>query len=259
MYVRCKQKLKFLKFGLVVILCLSVGFGYLLNKDNLRAVLCGYSVKKLPIYSVERDDKLISISFDCAWGNEFTQKLLDEMQKYGVKATFFAVSFWVEKYPEEVKKIMQAGHELGTHSKTHSHMSKQTKKEINEELIYSSNAIKEITGEEVKLFRAPFGEYNNTLLECAETLGLYTIQWDVDSLDWKDLSAQEISMRVISKVKSGSIILCHNNGLHTAESLPLIFATLQSKGYRFVKISDLIYKDNYTMTHEGRQVKNTIN
>lgn len=259
MYVRCKQKLKFLKFGLVVILCLSVGFGYLLNKDNLRAVLCGYSVKKLPIYSVERDDKLISISFDCAWGNEFTQKLLDEMQKYGVKATFFAVSFWVEKYPEEVKKIMQAGHELGTHSKTHSHMSKQTKKEINEELIYSSNAIKEITGEKVKLFRAPFGEYNNTLLECAETLGLYTIQWDVDSLDWKDLSAQEISMRVISKVKSGSIILCHNNGLHTAESLPLIFATLQSKGYRFVKISDLIYKDNYTMTHEGRQVKNTIN
>lgn len=259
MYVRCKQKLKFLKFGLVVLLCLSVGFGYLLNKDNLRAVLCGYSVKKLPIYSVERDDKLISISFDCAWGNEFTQKLLDEMQKYGVKATFFAVSFWVEKYPEEVKKIMQAGHELGTHSKTHSHMSKQTKKEINEELIYSSNAIKEITGEEVKLFRAPFGEYNNTLLECAETLGLYTIQWDVDSLDWKDLSAQEISMRVISKVKSGSIILCHNNGLHTAESLPLIFATLQSKGYRFVKISDLIYKDNYTMTHEGRQVKNTIN
>ena len=167
MYVRCKQKLKFLKFGLVVILCLSVGFGYLLNKDNLRAVLCGYSVKKLPIYSVERDDKLISISFDCAWGNEFTQKLLDEMQKYGVKATFFAVSFWVEKYPEEVKKIMQAGHELGTHSKTHSHMSKQTKKEINEELIYSSNAIKEITGQKVKLFRAPFGEYNNTLLECA--------------------------------------------------------------------------------------------
>ncbi|MBQ3571376.1 MAG: polysaccharide deacetylase family protein [Clostridia bacterium] len=221
--------------------------------------MCGYSVKKLPIYSVEREDKLIAISFDCAWGNEYTQKLLDEMQNYGIKATFFAVSFWVEKYPDEVKKIIQAGHELGTHSKTHSHMSKQTAKEINEELIYSSNAIKEITGEEVKLFRAPFGEYNNTLLECAESLGLYTIQWDVDSLDWKDLSAQEISMRVISRVKSGSIILCHNNGLHTAESLPLIFATLQSKGYKFVKISDLIYKDNYTMTHEGRQVKNTIN
>ena len=107
----------------------------------------------------------------------------------------------------------------------------------------------------MSVFRPPYGDYNNLLLERAENFGLYTIQWDVDSLDWKNLSANEIALRVISKVQNGSIILCHNNGLHTAESLPLIFADLKAKGYEFVKISDLIYKENYKMANDGTQIK----
>ncbi len=209
--------------------------------------------KLLPIYSVEKSEKQISISFDCAWGVDSTDKILEYLDYYNVKATFFAVEFWVEKYPDYAKKIVEKGHEIGTHSKTHSQMSKLSRSQIESELISSSEKIYNITGQKVTLFRPPFGDYNDNLIECASNLGLKTIQWDVDSLDWKDLSANDISLRVINKTKNGSIILCHNNGLHTAESLPLIFTDLQNKGYEFVKISQLIYYENYKIDNNGRQ------
>ena len=211
--------------------------------------------RSLPIYSVAREDKKIAISFDCAWGVDYTQKLLDIMDKNGVRCTFFAVQFWVEKYPEYAQKIVDAGHELGTHSRTHSYMSKQTEAEIADELKTSSEAIERVTGQKPTLFRAPFGDYDDLLVDTAKGMGLYTIQWDVDSLDWKNLSATEIALRVVNGTKSGSIILCHNNGLHTAEALPIIISTLQNKGYEFVPIGELIYKDGYVIDHNGRQQK----
>lgn len=209
--------------------------------------------RKLPIYCVEKTEKLISISFDCAWGVEYTDKILDELDRHGVKCTFFAVEFWVEKYPEYAKKIVERGHELGSHSKTHPYMSKLTKEQQKDELSSSVNSIERITGVRPTLFRPPYGDYNNTLIETCAELALYPIQWDVDSLDWKNLSATEISLRVLSGVKPGSIILCHNNGLHTAEALPMIFSTLQNRGYEFIPIGQLIYKTNYTVDHTGKQ------
>ena len=211
--------------------------------------------RKLPIYSVEREDKKIAISFDCAWGAEYTDELLSAMEKYNVKCTFFAVQFWVEKYPDYAKKIVGKGHGLETHSKTHPKMSKLSRDEIKAELTSSKAAIEKITGRKVTLFRPPFGDYNDKLITCAEESGLYPIQWDVDSLDWKDLSADKIAARVLKKVKSGSIILMHNNGLHTAESLPLIFGPLLANGYEFVRIDDLIYKENYEIRSDGTQIK----
>ncbi len=217
----------------------------------------GASAKRaLPIYSVERSDKKISISFDCAWGVDYTDTLLSVMEKNDVRCTFFAVQFWVEKYPEYAEKIIAAGHELGTHSRTHSYMSKLSKDEIYDELSTSSKAIEKLTGQKVTLFRPPYGDYNDTLITTSLEMGLYPIQWDVDSLDWKNLSATELAMRVINGAKSGSIILCHNNGLHTAEALPLIFSTLKNRGYEFVPISELIYTKNYTVDHNGRQIEN---
>lgn len=249
------KKKKNIKAFFCIFLTATVVISMVCFKQVSYAV-CGYTLKSLPIYSVARDDKKIAISFDCAWGNEYTAQLLQIMDEYGVKCTFFAVSFWAEKYPNDVKEIVNRGHEMGTHSKTHSYMSKQSEKVIAEELDYSVAAIQSICGQNVTLFRPPYGDYNNRLIDCVYKKGLYPIQWDVDSLDWKNLSATQISMRVISKVKSGSIILCHNNGLHTAESLLLIFADLQAKGYKFVKISELIYKENYKMTADGTQVLN---
>ena len=209
--------------------------------------------RSLPIYSVETTEKKIAISFDCAWGVDYTEKLLQIMEDNDIKCTFFAVQFWVERYPEYAQKIVDYGHELGTHSRTHSYMSKLSESQIRDELTTSSNAIERITGKKVTLFRPPYGDFNNTLIDTATSMGLYSIQWDVDSLDWKNLSAQEIAMRVINGAKNGSIILCHNNGLHTAESLPMIFSTLKNKGYTFVPIGELIYKNNYTIDGNGRQ------
>jgi polysaccharide deacetylase family sporulation protein PdaB len=230
--------------------CIKIG------KENTKTVGAGTSsTRSLPIYSVETDEKKIAISFDCAWGVDHTDKLLDYMQKNEVRCTFFAVQFWVEKYPEYAKKIVEAGHELGTHSRTHPYMSKLTKSQIQDELFTSSQAIERITGQKVKLFRPPYGDYNNTLIDTCAEMGLYPIQWDVDSLDWKNLSAQEIALRIVNGTKNGSIILCHNNGLHTAEALPMIFSTLKNRGFTFVPISELIYKENYAIDHNGRQHK----
>ena len=238
-----------------VFLALSISVLSVQNHlKNTQTVGAGASLNRsLPIYSVETEEKKIAISFDCAWGVEHTDALLSAMEKNDVKCTFFAVQFWVERYPEYVKKIMDAGHEMGTHSRTHSYMSKQTKAEIQDELITSSAAIEKLTGEKVTLFRPPYGDYDDELVDTCLEMGIYPIQWDVDSLDWKNLSATEIAMRVINGAKPGSIILCHNNGLHTAEALPLIFSTLKNRGFTFVPISELIYKDSYTIDRNGRQ------
>ncbi len=211
------------------------------------------SPRSLPIYSVEMEEKKVAISFDCAWGVDHTDTLLDIMEKNGVRCTFFAVEFWVEKYPEYAEKIVAAGHELGTHSRSHPYMSKLSKEEIQDELTTSSKAIERITGQKVTLFRPPYGDYNDTLIDTCKEMGLYPVQWDVDSLDWKNLSGTEIAMRVVNGAKKGSIILCHNNGLHTAEALPLVFSTLKNRGYEFVPVGELIYKENYTIDHSGRQ------
>ncbi len=209
--------------------------------------------RSLPIYSVDRSDNKIAISFDCAWGVEYTDALLERLADSNVRATFFAVQFWTEKYPEFIRKIDAAGHEIGTHSATHSYMSKQSETEIRAELESSSEAISSITGKEVKLFRPPYGDYNNLLIDTANAMGLYPIQWDVDSLDWKDLSGADIAARICERVQSGSIILCHNNGLHTAEALPIVIDTLRAKGYEFVPVGELIYKENYSIDGAGKQ------
>ena len=214
------------------------------------------AARSLPVYCVDRDDNKIAISFDCAWGVDYTDALLPCLKDSSVRATFCMVQFWAEKYPDYVKKIDEANCEIGTHSATHSYMSRQSETEIKNELTTSSQAITNITGKKVDLFRPPYGDYDDLLVDTANGMGILPVQWDVDSLDWKDLSASDIAARVCERVKSGSIILCHNNGLHTAEALPVIIATLRAKGFEFVPIGELVYRENYTIDATGKQIPN---
>lgn len=237
----------------LVLVVLSVA----LKTTGAYSVFHGGTLRKLPIYRVGTEENKIAISFDCAWGVDYTDKLLSVMEEENVKCTFFMVEFWTKKHPKYVKKISDAGHEIGTHSATHPYMSKLDQTAIRKELTTSSQAIEEITGKKVEVFRPPYGDYDDLLIDTAMEMGLYTIQWDVDSLDWKDLSASEITKRVTSKVKSGSIVLFHNQGLHTASALPTIIKTLKAKGFTFVTIGDLIYRDNYKMLVDGTQIKNS--
>lgn len=251
--------MKALKKLISIVICLALIVGLVFAVKGVGGeVVYTYATKNrdLPIYSVERQDKAISISFDCAWGVDYTEQILDCLDFYGVKCTFFMTEFWVDKYPDYVREISNRGHEIGTHSRTHSYMSKLSESEIVSELKTSTEKIEELTGKKVELFRPPYGDYDDLLINTARGMGIYTIQWDVDSLDWKNYSAEKIANRIISKTKSGSIILCHNNGLHTLESLPLIFTELQQKGFVFQPIGELIYKNDFSVRVDGRQIKN---
>ena len=214
------------------------------------------SNRLLPIYCVETDKKQVAISFDAAWGNDDTETLINILKKYEVPATFFVVGAWVDKYPESVKQLSDAGHQIQNHSNTHPHMSQISVSQIKDELESCNKKIESITGVYPTLLRAPYGDYNNTLIETTNDMNMEVIQWDVDSLDWKENATPEnICNRVTSKVKNGSIVLFHNDADHTPEALPNILKCLKDQGYEFVFISDLILKENYEIKHDGTQCK----
>lgn len=211
--------------------------------------------RKLPIYSVDTSEKKVAISFDAAWGCQYTDDILNTLDKYNIKTTFFLVGFWVDKYPEKVKEIYERGHEIGNHSSNHPRMSTLNEQQITDELMKTHEKIKAITGTDASVFRPPFGDYDNLLIETCKENGYYTIQWDVDSLDWKELGVQPVVDRVTKNVQPGSIVLFHNNAKYVSEFLPLVIERLLSQGYKIVPISELIYKDNYYMDHTGKQMK----
>lgn len=212
--------------------------------------------RKLPIYYVDTKDKKVAISFDCAWGNEHTKPILDILDQYNVKTTFFMVRFWAEKFPEDVLEIHNRGHEIGNHSSTHPNMTKLSIEDITKELKDTEDVIVNIIDKKPTLFRPPFGAYNNMVIETCETDGYHVIQWNVDSLDWKDITAEQIVDRVTRNAVPGSIILFHNNAEHVEEYLPSILSRLQSDGYEVVPIGQLIIKENYHIDHAGKQVAN---
>lgn len=213
--------------------------------------------RQIPIYCVETDAPKVAISFDAAWGNEETEKLLDILDKCNVKATFFMTGSWVESYPEDVKKIVEAGHDVGNHSLHHYDATKLNKEQMCEELMTVHQEVKELTGVDMKLFRPPYGSYTNDLIDTCLDNGYYCIQWDVDSLDWKNYGVDSIVKTVLNHkhLGNGSIILMHNGSQYTADALEAVITGLQSKGYEIVKIADLIYTDHYQLDHEGRQLQ----
>ncbi len=238
--------------ALISMIMLSINF----NGGVSASVYFGYAPRLVPIYSVDTSEKKVAISFDTAWGADKTEKILEILKEYKVNATFFMVGFWVEDYPEMVKAIDKQGIEIGTHSNTHPDFVGLSEEQMKLELTTSIDSIKKITGKEVNLFRAPYGSYNNTMLGLANSMNLKTIQWDVDTLDWKGYSGVDICERVMSKVKNGSIILCHNNADHILDALPLMLERLVNAGYEVVSVGELVIEQDYYIDHLGIQRKN---
>ena len=209
--------------------------------------------KEIPIYCVETNEKKIALSFDIAWGGEYTGKILDILNKNNTTATFFIVGSWADRYPETVKKISDMGFEIGNHSTTHPHFTTLSTVKMKEEIYKTSSKIEKITGSPTKLFRAPFGDYNSNVVKAVQETGHLCIQWDVDSLDWTEPGVDVIYKRVMEKTGNGSILLFHNKSEQTVNILDRIIKDLKREGYTFVKVSDLVYKDNYYIDHLGRQ------
>ena len=246
-------------FGLAFTLMLVLSVTY--NKKIANRVVAASSsliMNQLPIYCVQTDKPQIALTFDAAWGNEDTQQILEILKKHDIKVTFFMTGGWVESYPDDVKSILEAGHDLGNHSENHKNMSQLSDSEKTEELMSVHNKVKELTGYEMFLFRPPYGDYDDAVVENAKQNGYYTIQWDVDSLDWKDYGVDAIIDTVCNHkhLGNGSIILCHNGAKFTAQALDTTITQLKEKGYEFVPVSELIYRKDFEMDHEGRQIPN---
>ncbi len=214
------------------------------------------AARDLPIYRVQRPDKTISVTFDAAWGNEDTQTLIDILAKYGVRATFFVVGQWVDKYPESVRALKDAGHEIMSHSNTHAHYPQLSRQQMMADARTCADKIQAVTGVRPTLLRPPYGDYNDAVVGAMREAGFLTIQWDVDSLDWKNPGADAITARVLERVKPGSIVLFHNAAAQTPQALPRILETLIARGYHFLPVSELIYTDNYHIAPDGTQMPN---
>lgn len=252
--VRC-----FLLAAIVCTVCLGVVRPVVQSTFFEEAVSVSAAKKKLPIYCVDTPEKKVAISFDAAWGAEDTDTLLDILKKNDVNATFFLCGYWVDKYPEEVKKIYEAGNDIGNHSNTHPHGNQIGLEKNKEEIMAVHEKIKNLLGIEMNLYRPPFGEYNDTVLDAAKACGYYAVQWDIDSLDWKEFGVEHEINQVLNHkhLGNGSIILFHNDTKYTPDALDTIIKGLKEKGFELVPISQLIHKDNYYMDHEGRQRLNS--
>ena len=247
-----------LKYGIFALTAFAVLRGLILTAGSSIRVSNSMNGRELPIYCVETKEPKIALTFDAAWGNEDTQKILEILKKHDVHVTFFMTGGWVESYPDDVKAILAAGHDLGNHSENHKNMSQLSDAEKREELMQVHDKVLELTGYEMFLFRPPYGDYDNAVVNVAKDCGYYTIQWDVDSLDWKDYGVDSI-IKTVTEHKhlgNGSIILCHNGAKYTAQALDTLITKLKEKGYTFVPVSELIYRDGYHMNVEGRQIKN---
>ena len=154
--------------------------------------------------------------------------------------------------------LTQAGHDLGNHSENHKNMSQLSDDVKKDELMKVHEKVRDLTGYEMFLFRPPYGDYDNAVVNVAKDCGYFAIQWDVDSLDWKDYGVDSI-IKTVTEHKhlgNGSIILCHNGAKFTAQTLDTLITKLKDKGYTIVPVSELIYRDKYHLNHEGRQIKN---
>jgi len=237
----------------VIILILFVS--YLFNLAGGYKLIDVYlnSKSDLPIYSVETKEKKVALTFDIGWGDEYIPAILKVLKDNNVKATFFLIGTWVDKYPDRVKEIDLAGHEIGNHSNNHVYFTRLTKSKIKNEIFTASSKIKKITGKDTKLVRVPYGDYNSDVIKAIQETGHYCIQWDVDPIDWRVISHEQIEKSVISKTRNGSIILLHNSSMETVKALDTIIKELKKRGFEFVKVSDLIYKENYYIDYTGRQ------
>ena len=254
-FVFNKQKIyTYLLSVLTVIVLLFIGSTTINDEESIET--SSSTNKLLPIYSVQTEKKEIALTINCAWNDSDIDKIIEVLKSNNVKATFFMVGGWVEKYPEAVKKINQEGHEIGSHSDTHPHVNQLSSEENLEEIKTSSKKIEQITNKKVTLYRPPYGEYNNTVIKVANENSYIPIQWSLDTLDYTGITGNEMWNKIKDKISNGDIILMHNGTEHTADSLDMIIKNIKEKGFNLVTVSDLIYKENYSIDVNGKQIQN---
>lgn len=249
---------KYIKGIIGILLCFVIVYSSIKEYHTYQAVSASV-MNEIPIYCVETNgEKEICLTFDAAWGDEDLDEILAILEAHNAKATFFVTGDWASRFPEAIQKINDAGHELGNHGANHKHMPTLSKEEMLAEIEECHRTVYAITGKDMTLFRAPYGDWSEEVVATAKEAGYYSINWDVDSLDWKDYGVESIIDKVCNHkdLSGGSIILLHNGSTYTKDALDTLLTNLEVQGYSFVTVSELIYKDNYTIDHAGKQISN---
>lgn len=246
---------KKIRIGLSIFLIfILIGGAFLLNEKSTNTI---GEIVEIPIFSVDKEEKEVALTFDINWAeNDYIYSILDTLDKYNVKGTFFIMGGWVNYSDDNVKKLKdidERGHEIGNHSYKHPSFSKIGEERIKEELRKTDETIEKYIGKKPSLFRFPSGDYNKQSYRTVTSLGYKCIQWDADSIDWKELGEEIEYNNVIKKVKAGSIILYHNNAKYTPKNLDRVINELQNQGYKFVTVGDLIYDESSYMDKNGIQ------
>ena len=254
-FVLNKQKIYTYIVSAVMVLFLFCAASTLnVNNDNNTVQTSATYSKLLPIYNVQTDEKKVAFTMNCAWNADDIDSILETLKNNNVKITFFIVGDWIDKFPEAVKKINSEGHEIASHSNTHPHVNNLSYEENIKEIEESNKKIDNITGKKTKVYRPPYGEYNDTVIKAAQDKGYYCIQWSIDTLDYTGITGEEMWKRLDGKIKSGDIVLSHNGTKHTADCLDMLIKNIKNKGLKIVPVSDLIYKDNYKINSNGTQI-----
>ncbi|MBQ3101122.1 MAG: polysaccharide deacetylase family protein [Clostridia bacterium] len=186
--------------------------------------------------------KRIALTFDDGPHPKYTTEILDILDQYDVKATFFVIGTNAEGYPDIIKREIESGHEIGNHTYTHTRLPSMSDEKLTDELNSCERAL-ETNGYTPYLFRPPEGRYDEGDLETITRFGYSVVLWSVDTEDWSGVSTDHIVNAVREGVKDGSIILCHDfltNKCHTVEALKIVIPELIEEGYEFVTVSELL-------------------
>lgn len=257
--MRIKQQVSVMliikKKTVVSVFVVVVAAVLLLLSINSGIIETGAKARDIPIYCVENEENKVAITFDCAWGAKDIPVILNILKEKNVKATFFLVGEWARRNPEETKMIAEQGHDVANHSENHYKMSALSRDKIKKEITDCTKTIEEITGASTDLFRAPYGDYNDNVISIARQAGQYSIQWSLDSLDWKPGISEDTILERVSKVKSGDILLFHNDTPKTEKILDRVIDEIRNKGFNPVPVSELIIRDNYEIKNDGHQIK----
>lgn len=243
-----------LLFGFTAVLVLSGAIWYTVEYTSV-----GNSVNgtEMPVCSVETEEKAAALTFEAAWDEDGTKKVLDILKDCQVQASFFVTGEWARLYPDTVKRIVKEGHDLGSLGETHQNMSRMTQKEQEEEIRSTHKTVEEEVGVKMSLFRPPYGRYGESLIRTARDLGYQTVCWSVDSMDWKDYGAEAVASTVLKdpELKNGAVIRLNSEAKYTPEALPKLIQGLQKEGYQLVPLSKLLYNEPYHLDVTGRQIQ----
>ncbi|RIX47849.1 polysaccharide deacetylase family sporulation protein PdaB [Paenibacillus nanensis] len=237
-YVMNGKKLK-RYFFIMIALVFSIGIIYS-ERDNITVFA---PQQPAAIYSVPTDKKVVALTFDISWGDKRAEPILEVLKEKNIKqATFFLSSPWSQAHPDLVKKIQDAGYEIGSHGHKHDFYSKLSDEEIRKQIQTAHTILSDITGKQPNLIRLPNGDFDKRVLRIAEELQYKVIQWDTDSMDWMNIGTDKIINRVVSRTHPGDIILMHASDTvtQTHEALPAIIDQLRADGYEFVSVTQLI-------------------